>query len=278
MVQISLAPQNGLCYSTIVNRYKVALISICLNQPYWQFIGPMFESARKFFLNGHQVDYFVWGDMPELPGATVIPTEPHPWPMPTLQRYTLFLGQEGKLKDYDFIFYCDADMLFVSKVGDEILGDGLTAAQHPMYALRQEYIPPYEPNKDSLAFIPRSGRVVSVNGKKKFESLYFAGGFQGGRADKFIEAMKVMKSNIDKDFMNNYVAIWNDESHWNKYLFDNPPSVILNPSYIYPDSLNRVYYQRVWGRNYVPKLVTLTKKFSLTKEGGENLQQTMQTL
>lgn len=261
------------------NRYKVALISISINEPYWQYIAPMFESARKFFLKGHDVDFFVWSDMPKLEGVTVIPTEPCPWPLPTLHRFHLFLRQEEKLKEYDYIFYCDADMQFVSKVGDEILGDGLTSAQHPMYAIRREYLPPYEPNPKSTSYIHRPGRVVNVDGKKRFETLYFAGGFQGGKTEDFITAMKSMVDMIDTDFSkNNYIPIWNDESVWNKYLLTTPPSVVLSPSYIYPDSLNKAYYRKVWGRNYVPKLVTLTKKFSLTKEGGTNIQTTLKNL
>ncbi|MEK7499470.1 MAG: hypothetical protein AAB649_02595, partial [Patescibacteria group bacterium] len=82
-----------------------------------------------------------------LKGVNIIETEPVAWPAPTLMRYHLFLNEEEKLKDYDYIFYMDADMKVVAKVSDEILGDGLTAAEHPMYSLRKEYIPPYEPNK-----------------------------------------------------------------------------------------------------------------------------------
>lgn len=238
----------------------------------------MVDSARKFFLKGHDVDYFTWSDIPEehLPGIKVFPTEPFSWPLPTLHRYHLFLRQEEVLREYDFIFYVDADMLFVSRVGDEVLGDGLTAAPHPMYALKQGYIPPYEPNSESTSFIPRPGRVIEENGKKRFAPFYAAGGFQGGRTEEWIKAMKEMKDMIDVDFAKGYVPIWNDETAWNKYLFNNPPSVYLTPSYVYPDSLINAYYVKLWGRNYVPKLVTLTKPFSLTKEGGNALQQILQ--
>lgn len=267
----------------------------------------MVESAKKFFLKGHQVDFFVWTDidfnenighqitqswkamnvnphslerLPEMINSTlrvkdsinVIPQEPAEWPLPTLHRYHLFLREEEKLKDYDYIFYCDADMLFVAPVGDEILGEDLTAAQMPMYATKRGLIPPYEPNPESSAFIPRPGRVSNKNGRKMFEPLYFAGGFQGGRSEKFIEAMQVMKANIDKDFSNNYIAIWNDETHWNKYCFSNPPSVVLSPSYVYPDSLIKGYYIPIWGKNYVPKIVTLTKPFTTSKAAGIELQ------
>jgi hypothetical protein len=257
------------------NKFKIAIVAICLNEPYWPFISEMIASARKFLLKGHDIDFLLWTDMPQdtKVDATIFPTEPFQWPMPTLHRYHLFLRQEEKLREYDYIYYIDADMKFVARVGDEILGN-LVAAPHPGYFIRKEYIPPYEPNDKSEAFIPRPGRVVDENGKKRFMPFYAAGGFQGGRSDKFIEAMKAMKDMIDKDFsQNSYIPIWNDESVWNAYLFKNPPTVYLTPSYIYPDSLIQNYYIPLWGRNYVPRLITLTKKFSLSKEGGEGLRQ-----
>lgn len=251
-------------------RYKIAVLTICLNAPYHPYLGRMVESARKFFLKGHDVDYFSWTDMPEgsVPGIKTFPTEPFPWPIPTLKRYDLFLQQGELLKDYDFLFYIDADMEFVGKVGDEILGDDLTCARHPMYDVDLKYIPPYEPNEKSTSYIPRPGRIVEADGKKRFIPLYAAGGFQGGRSDSFIKAMRAMKAMIDEDFANNYIPVWNDETAWNKYLFNNPPSITLSPSYVYPDSLVRSYYHKVWGRSYVPKLVTITKPFSLTADAG----------
>ncbi len=259
------------------SKYKVAVVTICLNAQYWPYLGKMIDSSKKFFLTGHEVDYFTWSDMPQehLNGVTVFPTEAFEWPLPTLKRYHLFLQQEELLKQYDFIYYIDADMEFVSRVGEEVLTEDLMAAQHPMYAVNKNFIPPYEPNDKSTSFIPRPGRVIDVDGKKRFEPMYAAGGFQGGRSVEFIEAMKTMKEWIDTDFSNNYIPIWNDETAWNKYLFLKPASVFLGPSYVYPDSLNRAYYQRVWGRNYVPRLVTITKPFSLTKDAGNALNKTL---
>lgn len=208
-----------------------------------------------------------------LEGTTVIDTDAVPWPSPTLMRYHLFLNEEEKLKDYDYLFYMDADMRVVSDVGDEIMGDGLTAALHPMYALRSQYVPPYEPNKNSTAYIPRPGKVIDEGVKQRFTPYYYAGGFQGGTADSFLEAMRTMKVNIDKDFDNNYIAIWNDESHWNKFLFEKEPDVVLSPSYVYPDSLVKEYYVPLWGRDYEPKIITLTKPFTLSSEGAAAIQE-----
>ena len=259
------------------DKIRVGVVCICLNTNYWQFANEMLWGLDTFFLKHHsirdkyQTDIMLWSDMPiESFKGKVFPTEPTEWPMPTLLRYNLFLQQEEELRKYDYIFYIDVDMRITDWIDEEILGDGLTAAQHPMYQLKRNLIPPYEPNPKSMAYIPRPGRTVEEEGKKRFEPLYYAGGFQGGRTEDFIKAMKVMRKNIEDDFNNNYIAIWNDESHWNKYLFDNPPVVVLNPSYIYPDSLIADYYvKQIWGRNYSPKIMTLTKSFTTSKEGGE---------
>lgn len=299
-------------------KYKVALLFICLGGDYWQYCKDAIEGAKKFFLPGHQVDFFLWSDIPKpddekafkeagiqimqnraarrenpskeeleaihhdaevaingaiessraLEGITVFPTEFQPWPMPTLMRYNLFLQQEEALKDYDFVFYSDIDMRYVNVVGDEVLPEngGLTAALHPMYATRKELWPPYEPNPESSAYIKRPGKVIMENGKPRFMPMYFAGGFQGGKTKDFLEACAGIRKNIDDDFnFRNYVAIWNDESHWNKWLSEHEPAIVLSPSYIYPDSLIEEYYKKLWGTDYPPKIVTLTKKHTLEK-------------
>lgn len=257
-------------------KYKIAFICICLNAPYWEYAKEMIEGAKVFFLPGHQTDFFLWSDMPSVDYATVFPTEPIEWPMPTLMRYSLFLQQEEKLKEYDYIFYCDVDMKFVGVVGDEILGQGLTIAPHPGYYIRKQLYPPFEPNSDSTAYIQRPGILMNDGGKPRFMPFYAAGGFQGGKSEKFIESMKVMRLLIEKDLNKGYVPIWNDESVWNKYLFDSlekkelEKAIFLTPSYIYPDSLIKEYYEPiVWGQGFIPKLVTITKKFSVSTEGGD---------
>src|SRR3990167_7172239 len=270
------------------DKIKVGILCICLNPPYWEFSKEMLEGLERYFLKGHDikdkysVEMMLWSDMPEtnynVKNLKIFNTEPVEWPLPTLLRYNLFLQQEEYIKNFDYLFYIDVDMKITDWIGEEILGDGLTAAQHPMYALRQNLHPPYEPNPDSTAYIPLPGRFIEEGGKKRFESLYYAGGFQGGKTDDFIKAMKVMRERIDKDFNNNYIARWNDESHWNRYLFENPPSVVLSPSYVYPDSLVAQYYVKVWGRNYSPKIVTLTKKFTTSKEAGAIISKQLQNM
>lgn len=280
---------DGDIVAEFLPKKKVALCMIAINQLYWDYARQCIEDCRKNFLPHHKVDFFVWSDMPAdyLPNVSLTETEPVSWPAPTLMRYHLFLQKEEELSKYDYVFYLDADMRVVDKISDEILGQGLTAAPHPGYEVKPLYIPPLEPNKNSTAYIPRLGRMkVGPDGKERFFPFYAAGGFQGGVAREFLSAMKCMKDRIDKDFQNNYVAIWNDESHWNKYLFDYQNEedfgaapkerhiTFLDVSYIYPDSLIKELYEPIlWGKSYTPKIITLTKPFTTSKQAGSELKQ-----
>lgn len=256
---------------------RVAFLFVCINPLYWQYARQIIEDCRARLLPGHKVDFLLWSDLPEdIPlGAKLFPTPSIAWPQGTLFRYHFFLKQEEILKKYDYLFYLDVDMRIVDVVGDEIMGEGLTMAEHPMYALAKQFYPPYEPNPESEAYIPRLSVTLDEGGKKRLKPLYAAGGFQGGKTEPFIKAMKVMKERIDKDFQKNYIAIWNDESHWNKYLFEYVTNneghlTVLPPAYVYPDSLINEYYVPIWGQNYPPKIVTLTKPFTLQKDGAKD--------
>lgn len=308
---------------------KVALLFICLNPAYWSLIKETIEGAKKFFLPGHDVDFYIWSDIikPEenwdkvkedikntylspFSGTQIsqdhlntlntrientfkkakasseyihsdkkvhlIPSEGRPWPAGTLYRFHMFLRQKEELKKYEYLYYADIDMRFVNIIGDEVLGD-LVAAEHPMYSLKRQLVPPYEPNSNSKAYIPRPGTVINENGQPRFKPFYYAGGFQGGKTENYLKAAKWISDSVDWDENNlNYHAVWNDESYWNRYLFDNPPATVLSPSFIYPDSLINEYYLPIWGTNYPPKLITLTKDWSiapLTQEQVINMNQ-----
>ena len=42
---------------------------------------------------------------------------------------------------------------------------------------------------------------------------------------------KNLSDNVDKDLENNIIAVWHDESHLNKYCYDNPPELVLDSRY-----------------------------------------------
>lgn len=252
---------------------KIGIVVISVNEVFIPYTRKMLETAKARLFPGHEVEYLLWSDTGDWPGCTVFPIDPAPWPYPTLMRYHLFLQQEEKLKTFDKLLYIDADMEVVQEIKADIFGEWLTCAKHPMYALARRYIPPYEPNPYSAAYIPRFGQILTDGGKLWFDPIYAAGGLQGGATAPFLDAMWSMKRSIDRDLQNNYIAIWNDESHWNQYLSSHPNDklIVLGPDYVYPDSIIKDYYEPLWGRSYEPKIVTITKKHTLSKEAGKDL-------
>ena len=98
--------------NTELKKHKVALLFICINKEYWQYAKDAIEGAKKFFLPGHDVDILLWSDMLlseegkkiEHGAKEVFAVEPIEWPYPTLFRYNLFLQQEEKLREYDYLF------------------------------------------------------------------------------------------------------------------------------------------------------------------------------
>lgn len=219
---------------------KIGLLVIATGK-YDVFIPPLYKSMKKYFMKDHEVKMFVFTDkeMPKKDDLISLEHQHEPWPNPTLKRYHVFDKYKNVLSNMDYLYYCDADMLFVDSVGDEILPDNeneLIGTEHPgFYGGRRGT---YETNPNSTAF-------VSNNEGK----IYFAGGFNGGGSNSFLKMSETIKNNVDEDLKNGLVAVWHDESHINRYFIDNPPK-ILSPSYCYPES---------WSLPFEKKLLALDK-------------------
>lgn len=204
---------------------------------YDKYAIKMIDSARKYFCTNHNVYFFVFTDQdfPKSNDVTSIFQERLGWPHDTLKRFHVYYKNKTLFNEMDYLFAIDADMLFVAPVGDEILGDTV-ATQHPGFVDKRGS---YETNKKSTAYV----------GKKEGK-YYFAGGFYGGKKDRFIKLLKSNIDHIEKDFKKGYIAVWHDESHLNRYLINNKPDVILSPSYCYPEN---------WDLPYEKKLLALDK-------------------
>ena len=202
---------------------KIGLLLIATNK-YKIFVKPLIESARNYFLNNHEVTYYLFTDTDEFDNmgddVFVSKIEHLPWPMITLYRYKTFFNHSDILKTQDYLFYCDVDMRFVNFMGDEILGD-LVSTIHPGF-IGGRGTPETRP--ESTAFIP-----------DEVDFCYFAGGFNGGSSSNFLKMSEEIDRNIDIDEQNGIIAVWHDESHFNKYLINNKPTVVLNTDYCQPE-------------------------------------------
>ena len=209
---------------------NVGLVVIATNK-YIKFVGPLWESAKKHFMAGtpNVVRMFVFTNMPEVPeGTTRIEHEHAPWPAPTLMRYHAFVKAKDVLSKMDYLYYCDADMRFEGPVGEEVLGE-LIATRHPGFwdKPRAFFEQSYERRPESAAYMPPG-----------YGRAYYAGGFNGGRAVRFLEMAEQIKGWIDADLAKGIVAVWHDESHMNKYMAGNTPTVELTPAYCYQEELS----------------------------------------
>jgi len=206
-----------------------ALLLIATGKGYYQYVDQMVESARKFFVPH---DAILWSD-----GKFLFHVErffskrPLGHPRETLHRYHTFLTQKWILSQYKYLFYVDIDATFVSQIQPEdIFSEGITATTHAGF-LGESGTP--ETNPLSTAFMPSPPLV------------YFAGGFVGGKSEAFLEMAEEIEKNVDTDTRNGLIALWWDESHMNKYLYDHPPAKILDPGFCYPNR-DREYCRSKW--------------------------------
>jgi len=216
---------------------KIGLLLIATGK-YDRFVGPLVESARKYFMKNHEVTYFLFTDSDKFNNEDNVISTPkthEPFPAPTLKRYETFYNYRHELIKMDYLFYSDVDMLFVDEVGDEILSERVGTI-HPGY-VGGRGTP--ETRKESLACVYEHEKMN-----------YYAGGFNGGTAKNFLDMCEKLNNNIQKDLEKGIIAIWHDESHMNRYFIDNPPTKSLSPSYCYPES---------WTLPYKKKLLALDK-------------------
>lgn len=229
------------CFCSFQNIWseQIGLLVVATGK-YIQFVQPLIESAEHYFLPTHKRTYFIFTDhVDEVPKAdNIVPIfqKKLGWPYDTMMRCKMYVEHQDLYQNIDFMFACDADMRFVDTVGDEILSFRV-ATQHPGAVGRRGT---YETNPKGLAY------VADYEGE-----YYFAGGIYGGSKEEFITINQTIYNRITADQNNGIMPLWHDESHLNRYFIDFKPTLILSPSYCFPEG----WY---W-LNYHPRLLALNK-------------------
>lgn len=236
-------------------KYQVGLIVIATSK-YIEFFPNLLKTIQNFFLVNHNVKIFLFTDQifdKSLPQSVQqIKIEHQKWPFITLKRYELINQHENLFKTLDYLFYCDVDMLMVDIIKDQDVfpseKEKLVAVRHPGFYskfiitpktrfdnfLRKNKLPYrkfYKKSRGTYEINPQSTAYV----KQEEGEIYYAGGFNGGITKHFLKMAKILADNIQQDLRKNIIAVWNDESHLNRYLIDNPPKT-LTPSYCYPET------------------------------------------
>ena len=228
--------------------FRVGLNILAIGK-YIVFLQPLLKSADDFFMTGHNVTYFVFTDDIGQASSLIktsrrvvfISEKNQGWPNNTIAKFRCISKHRKVYKNVDFIFQLDVDMLFVSEVNSEAL-DLRVGTLHPLHYNQPRDSFPFDRNPRSLAYVNRSEG-----------EYYFSGAVFCGCRDEIVTMSETLEKNILRDLKElNYIALWHDESHLNRYFFDNPPTKVLSPEY---------YHAGRWGQNrdVKPRLLIVQK-------------------
>lgn len=194
---------------------KIAILYIATGS-YITFWDDFYQNMEEKFLPDMPKTYFVFTDdtSKTFPRNVVkIHQKKLPWPQITLMRFHFFQKIETALKNYDYIYFLNANMMPIQKVGSEILptpDQGIVVTQHPGYYKQRnpDYFT-YDRNPESKAYIPY--------GKGRY---YVAGGFNGGTQKAFMQLINDLVKWTDEDLKKGIIPVFHDESYLNRYLID----------------------------------------------------------
>ncbi|XP_061876118.1 histo-blood group ABO system transferase 2-like isoform X3 [Colius striatus] len=208
-------------------------------EKYVQFIKGFMSSANKYFLAGHQVNFYLFTDNPEQISHLQLAPENHLFVIP-VQNHTrgqdISLRQMGIISTYiqsrfqyevDYLYSIDIDVQLVEHVGVEIIDTLVGTISSWHYDTRRES-KPYEPRAESRAAVPQ--------GEGDF---YYTASFYGGSVAEVYRLTRACFKGILEDRGNGIEARWHDESHLNKYLLEHKPTRLLSPEYCWDAELSR---------------------------------------
>ena len=133
----------------------------------------------------------------------------------------------------DIIYFFNGNARCVKPIGNDVLPDksGFVFTNHWAYPKTNYHSQPLEKTHLSTAFIP------------PLDTTYIGGGFFGATTNNFITLCERLDENITIDEKKNYIAIWHDESHLNRYfnveLYKN--AKLLDVSYHVPGYYEKYY-------------------------------------
>lgn len=223
---------------------KLGILYICTG-PYAAFWEDFYKSSERFFLSKEDVDkeYFVFTDAESIyeesnPRVHKLYHQKQPWPYDTLMRYHIFLEKSELYSDMDYLFFLNANALFVEDIYKEDVlpnkanGKEITVVKYYADTITKN---PNETNPESTAFVPwKEGGV-----------LYVAGGMNGGFKDSFLEMAKEISDRIDADLKKGIVAKSHDQSHLNNYIYRHDNWRLLGKEYDYAEELKLPFKPKV---------------------------------
>ncbi|KAL8174632.1 UNVERIFIED_CONTAM: hypothetical protein K2H54_050286 [Gekko kuhli] len=213
---------------------------------YIVFLQKFLETAETYFMVGHRVKYYIFTNRPEaVPNITVkagreiVPLRVQNysrWQEISMRRMEMISHyiQQRFVHEVDFLVCVDVDMWFSDHVGVEILSD-VFGTIHPAFYPYERTRFTYERRPESEAFIPQDEG-----------DFYYAGGFFGGTVAEVHKLTKKCHEAIMADKNKSMEAVWQDESHLNKYFLYHKPTKLLSPEYL--------WFNENWNPRFLKKM------------------------
>ena len=215
---------------------KIGMIVIAIGEDKDRAMS-LIATARRLFLKGHDVQFFVFSNQyvpknDDMTWVKIKHKEPH---LPFFEKPHCICNHQNLFVKMDYLFMCDANMLFVDKVGDEIL------PKEPPFLVGVEY-----PNLDAQH--PMTNKKKSDTNKS---DLHYTEAFIGGKKNSFLQMAKTIKEHIDSDLGGEDMDVQDIETYINAYYTEHHPK-LLHPGYCFP-GLSKLPFQK--------KIVTMNKSY-----------------
>lgn len=208
---------------------NVAILYIATG-PYINFFNDFHLSSERYFLPNCNKEYFLFTDTivkNDDKNIHVKKIDKSPWPINTLLRFEYFLTVKEELKNFDYIFFFNANALFTSDFTHELLpdgnNDGLIGVIHPGYKNKIFIRKPFEKRKNLTCHLSWI-----------YNGVYAQGCFNGGATNKFLELIETCAKATRNDLKKNLIAKVHDESYLNWYFSKFNPK-LLSEDYSWPE-------------------------------------------
>ncbi|XP_029000504.1 globoside alpha-1,3-N-acetylgalactosaminyltransferase 1-like [Betta splendens] len=240
---------------------RVAVVVFAVGK-YTRFLKAFLESGEKFFLVDFRVTYYIFTDNetdvpPVKMGAgrrisVVTVPSANRWQDVVLGRMkwaTITIDKQIR-NEADYLFMMDIDSVFRYRFGAESLSQ-LSAVLHRGYYKTTRNHFPYERRRESTAYIPYEEG-----------DYYYTAAVWGGYLEDMYKLVKYCYEQSQVDAENHIEAVWQEESHLNKYLLYNKPTKVLSSEYLWAD------YDQIPADIKVVRISQLVKNYAEVRPNG----------
>lgn len=200
---------------------KIAVITINTGQ-YIKLLPDFVFSVNQFLFPGEEKRIYAFTDSDDVKEDVIVKKIKHlPWPYPSLYRFRYILSIRDELKDYDLIYFFNANSLFISPTSDVLLpkeNKPIVLCPHIVNTIFPYTSLQYEQNPNSTAYH-----------KPTKDDVYIMAGLFGGKTEDVLKLCRKLDIAIQTDISKGIQAIYHDESYLNKYTAENRDKIRLIP-------------------------------------------------